>query len=95
MGFLWAIFNVVGILYCVGATILLYKKGLIQVFWLIILAIGTTLFEVNPETDVYFVNEELLPVWMFHPGCFLAGLIVALIMNFALLMYEADKETEG
>ncbi len=95
MGFLLAIFNVIGILYCVSASIFLYKKGLIHVVWLVILAIATTFFEVNPETDVYFVNEELVPIWIFNPDCFLAGLVVALGMNFALLMYETDKQTEG
>ncbi len=95
MGSLWAFFSFTGILYCIFASVLLCKKGLIYIILLFLLAIATTWFEVNPETDVYFVNEELLPVWMFHPGCFLAGLVVALIVSFAMFMYEADKADQN
>jgi len=87
MDSLYGLFSVFSIFYALVLIILFLGKGLGQVIWPIILlvcATQTSLFEINPTTDMFVVNETLVPVYIFHPMNFLGGLILALIVSVSI-----------
>lgn len=85
----WALFCVVGVVYTLILTLLFYGKGLLQIIWTIILAVcAIYLFEINPTTEMFVINEELVPMWIFHPLCLVGSPILAVIFVISIRMQE-------
>ena len=90
----WALFCVVGVVYTLILTLLFLGKGLLQVIWAIILAVCVLyLFEINPDTDMFVINEELVPMWIFHPLCLIFSPIyaAAIVISIRLQGYMNGK----
>jgi hypothetical protein len=87
MDSLYGLFSVFSIFYTIVLIILFLGKGLGQVIWPIILLVclsQTSVFEINPTTEMFIINETLIPMWIFHPMNFLGGLILALIISISV-----------
>jgi hypothetical protein len=81
----YGLFSVFSIIYALGLTVLFLDKGLGQVIWPIILFVCSyNWFEVNPETNMYLINEAIVPMWLFHPMGLFGGLLLAVILSIGL-----------
>ena len=80
----YGLFSVFSIVYALALIVLFLGKGFGQIIYPIILFVATyNLFAVNPETNMYVINETV-PMWMFHPMNLFGGLLLALIVSIGL-----------
>lgn len=95
---LFGLFSAFSIFYALVLIILFLGKGLLQVIWPIVLLVcltQTSIFEINPETDMFIINETLVPAYIFHPMNFLGGLILALIVSVSIRSQIKENQNRG
>ena len=96
MDSLWDLFCAVGITYTLILTALFYGKGLLQVIWPIIIACFIfELFPLNPATDMFVINETLVPEWIFHPMSLLSSPILAFFFALSIRAGISDSRRFG
>ena len=95
MASLFGLFSVFSVSYAIILTMVFLTKGLGQVVWAMLLLFCFSYnfgWEVNPVTDMYVINETLVPVWIFHPMNLLGGLILALIVSISIRLWGSENE---
>lgn len=91
---LFGLFSVFSIFYALVLIILFLGKGLLQIIWPIILLVclyQTSIFEINPETDMFVINETLVPVYIFHPMSLLSSPILAFFFALSIRLGISDS----
>lgn len=83
---MWEIFCVVGIVYTLILVVMFIGKGISQVIWPVLIGFSIFLFKINPITEIFMINETLIPTWIFTPRCLLVAPISAIII-FTLLTF--------
>ncbi len=86
----YGLFSIFSLFYALCLIFLFISKGFGQVIWPIIVFFGSyNEFSVNPETEMYVINETLVPMWLFHPMGLFGGLLLAVII-FVFLKLDLD-----
>ncbi len=92
MNSLWALFCAVGIAYTLILTVLFLGKGLLQIIWPIIIACCVfEIFPLNPTTEMFIINETLIPEWIFHPMCLIGSPVLAFISTISIRAGISDS----
>ena len=93
---LYGLFSVFSIIYAIVLTILCFGPGIIfSIGSSVILLFCLTylgLFNQNPETGIYVINEMFISEWIFHPMNFLSGPILASILTMSIKLQIMDNK---
>ena len=77
----YGLFSVFSVCYALILTVIFMGVGIGQIIWPIILFVCSyNLFEVNPETNMYVINQTV-PMILFHPMNLFGSILLAVIIT--------------
>ena len=81
----YGLFSIFSLFYALCLIFLFATRGFGQVIYPIIVFFASyNEFSVNEATNMYVINETLVPMWLFHPLNLFGGLLLAVIIFFFL-----------
>ena len=87
-----SLFCFFGIVYTLSLIIIFYLSGIWHSIWIFPLVYFIRdKMQYDFENNIYIINKNCIPFWIFNPDCLITGAIVALVLAVILWFVKNNK----